>query len=511
MLAKNPDERPPSAAALRKQLEQVSEEIAGTNLSTAVAQPAGKDAHGEKYSTAYRTGVILQGRYRIAGELGEEKLGRAFQVDDAELLRAARLIILHRYLVEDTALHAELQEEVTQAVPLEHPNLLRVYGLEQTAQSHLLLVEWTNGFSLLNLMRNRRKLEACEALPLIKHVAIGLDYALRTGLKLVSLSLADTSIHFADTENVPSETMLLQRPVSEWPSFHVRLHPLAGVRAAMPGETWGGNRTIVVGMHSKQSSDGGDLHDRYIRELSTLTYELLGGTGSLGEHHGPLAAITEEGNEALRRGLSSPRSFPTARSFVDALVHCESTNVVRPAGTAGEDVRFQCDNCRQWMVINADARGAELECPTCGKVLTVPQAVRTTHAPREPRLKPKILIVEDNELSRDMLSRRLQRRQYEVVLAIDGVEGLQMALLEQPDLILMDMNLPLISGWQVTRQLKSMPEMRDLPIIALTAYATLDDEDKAREAGCDDFESKPLELPRLLQKIEAQLQKAPRT
>ena len=121
-----------------------------------------------------------------------------------------------------------------------------------------------------------------------------------------------------------------------------------------------------------------------------------------------------------------------------------------------------------------------------------------------------ILIVEDNELSRDMLSRRLQRRQYEVVLAIDGVEGLQMAQLEHPDLILMDMNLPLISGWQVTRQLKSMPEMRDLPIIALTAYATLDDEDKAREAGCDDFEPKPLELPRLLQKMEAQLQKAPR-
>ena len=510
ILSKNPDERPPSAAALRKLLEQVSEEIAGTNLASAVAQPAGKDVRGEKYSTAYRTGVILQGRYRIAGELGEEKLGRAFQVDDAELLRAARLIILHRYLVEDTALHAQLQEEVTQAVPLEHPNLLRVYGLEQTAQAHLLLVEWTNGFSLLDLLRNRRKLDACEALPLIKHVAIGLDYALRTELKLVSLSLGETFIHFADTENVPSETMLLQRPVSEWPSFHVRLHPLAGVRDAMPGETWGGNRTVVAGMHAAQPGRGGDLHDRYIRELSALTYDLLGGTGSFGERHGPLAAISEEGNEVLRRALANPRSFTTARSFFDALVRYEGTNVVRPAGTAGEDVRFQCGNCGQWIVIDAEARGVELECPTCGKMLTVPRATPANRAPREPRLKPKILIVEDNELSRDMLSRRLQRRQYEVVLAIDGVEGLQMAQLEHPDLVLMDMNLPLISGWQVTRQLKSMPGMRHLPIIALTAYATLDDEDKAREAGCDDFEPKPLELPRLLQKIEAQLQKASR-
>lgn len=511
MLSKNPDDRPPSAAALRKLLEQVSGEIAGTSQATAVAPPIGEEARGEKYSTAYRTGVILQGRYRIAGEFGEEKLGRAFQVDDAELLRAARLIILHRYLVEDTALHAQLQEEVAQALQLEHPNLLRVYGLEQTAQAHLLLVEWTNGFSLLDLLRNRRKLDACEALPLIKHVAIGLDYALRTGLKLVSLSLAETFIHFTDTESVPSETMLLQRPVAEWPSFHVRLHPLAGVRDAMPGETWGGNRTVVAGMLTVSPAATGDLHNRYIRELSALIYELLGGTGSFGERHGPLAAISEESNEVLRRGLANPGSFTTARSLFDALERYEGTRKARPHGTGGEDVRFQCGNCGQWIVIDAEARGADLECPTCSKVLTVPLATRATRTRKEPRLKPKILIVEDNELSRDMLSRRLQRRQYEVVLAIDGVEGLQMAQLENPDLILMDMNLPLISGWQVTRQLKSMPEMRDLPIIALTAYASLDDEDKAREAGCDDFEPKPLELPRLLQKMEAQLQKMPRT
>jgi CheY-like chemotaxis protein/predicted RNA-binding Zn-ribbon protein involved in translation (DUF1610 family) len=213
----------------------------------------------------------------------------------------------------------------------------------------------------------------------------------------------------------------------------------------------------------------------------------------------------------LRRALVSPESFTTARSFFDALQRSEGGREILPQGTAGADVRFQCGNCGQWMVIDAQARGADLECPTCGKILTVPLVTQAAPARKAPRLRPKILIVEDNELSRDMLSRRLQRRQFEVVLAIDGVEGLQMAQLERPDLILMDMNLPLISGWQVTRQLKSMPEMRELPIIALTAYATLDDEDKAREAGCDDFEPKPLELPRLLQKIEAQLQKARRS
>jgi CheY-like chemotaxis protein len=367
-------------------------------------------------------------------------------------------------------------------------------------------VEWTNGFSLLDLLRNRRKLDACEALPLIKHVAIGLDYALRTGLQLVSLSLGETLVHFPDTESVPSETMLLQRPVAEWPSFHVRLQPLAGIRGAMPDETWGGDRTVVGGVLSAPPA-ADDLHDRYLRDLSALTYELLGGTGSFGDRHGPLAAISEEGNAILRRGLVSPEAFTTARSFFDALQQSEGGREILPQGAAGEDIRFQCGNCGQWLVIDAGARGADLECPTCGKLLTVPGATPAAPARKEPRLKPKILIVEDNELSRDMLSRRLQRRQFEVVLAIDGVEGLQMAQLERPDLILMDMNLPLISGWQVTRQLKSMPEMRDLPIIALTAYAMLDDEAKAREAGCDDFEPKPLELSRLLQKIDVQLQK----
>jgi CheY-like chemotaxis protein len=152
-----------------------------------------------------------------------------------------------------------------------------------------------------------------------------------------------------------------------------------------------------------------------------------------------------------------------------------------------------------------EARGADVQCPTCSKILTVEPPKPVSADTRSGRQKPKILLVEDNELSRDMLSRRLERRQYDVVLAIDGVEGLQMAQLEKPDLILMDMNLPLISGWQVTRQLKSMPETKRLPIIALTAYATAGDEEQARAAGCDDFEAKPLDLQRLLQKMKMQL------
>ena len=115
----------------------------------------------------------------------------------------------------------------------------------------------------------------------------------------------------------------------------------------------------------------------------------------------------------------------------------------------------------------------------------------------------KILLVEDNEMNRDMLSRRLARRGYEVLVAVDGGQGIELAQQEGPDLILMDMSLPGIDGWEATRRLKDAPETKSIPIIALTAHAMAGDRDKALEAGCDDYDTKPIELPRLLGKIEA--------
>lgn len=117
----------------------------------------------------------------------------------------------------------------------------------------------------------------------------------------------------------------------------------------------------------------------------------------------------------------------------------------------------------------------------------------------------KLLLVEDNEMNRDMLSRRLERKGYTVVMAVDGQEGVAKALSETPDLILMDMSLPVIDGWEATRQIKAIPALRRIPIIALTAHAMASDEQKARNAGCDDFDTKPIELARLLGKIETQL------
>ena len=117
----------------------------------------------------------------------------------------------------------------------------------------------------------------------------------------------------------------------------------------------------------------------------------------------------------------------------------------------------------------------------------------------------KILLVEDNDMNRDMLSRRLVRNGYEVSLAIDGQQGVDMALSERPDLILMDMSLPVIDGWEATRQIKANDTTRRIPVIALTAHAMAGDREKAIEVGCDDYDTKPVEIARLLGKIAALL------
>ena len=143
--------------------------------------------------------------------------------------------------------------------------------------------------------------------------------------------------------------------------------------------------------------------------------------------------------------------------------------------------------------------------PSCG----VEKGPRESDASEKPAPVAKILLVEDNEMNRDMLSRRLQRKGYEVVMAEDGAQGVALARKETPDVILLDMSLPVIDGWEAARQLKSEAATRGIPIIALTAHAMSGDREKALDAGCNDYDTKPVELPRLLGKIEALLESKP--
>ena len=122
---------------------------------------------------------------------------------------------------------------------------------------------------------------------------------------------------------------------------------------------------------------------------------------------------------------------------------------------------------------------------------------------------PKILLVEDNEMNLDMLSRRLERRGYQIVVAMDGAKGVDLAKSENPDLILMDMSLPVMDGWEATRRIKADSAVQHIPIIALTAHAIAGDREKALAAGCNEYESKPVKFPRLLAKIQEFLGEAP--
>jgi two-component system, cell cycle response regulator DivK len=115
----------------------------------------------------------------------------------------------------------------------------------------------------------------------------------------------------------------------------------------------------------------------------------------------------------------------------------------------------------------------------------------------------KILLVEDNEMNRDMLARRLTKKGYEVIIAVNGAEGVELAQSQAPDLILMDMSLPVMDGWEATRQLKTSADTQTIPVIALTAHVMAEDRQKALDAGCDDYDTKPIEIARLLEKIQA--------
>jgi two-component system, cell cycle response regulator DivK len=146
--------------------------------------------------------------------------------------------------------------------------------------------------------------------------------------------------------------------------------------------------------------------------------------------------------------------------------------------------------------------------PLCsGLVRDVSKPHPMEEVQREPDM-PKVLLVEDNEMNMEMLSRRLVRKGYEVIPATDGEQGIAIAQTQKPDLILMDMSLPVISGWDATRSLKASPTTQSIPVIALTAHAQSRDREQALQAGCDDFETKPIELLRLLQKMESLLGKA---
>ncbi len=333
MLEKDAAQRQQTPQELRRAIEECIEQLDGD--ATHVADEEGiatllEDAQERPGDTQFEPRAVIAGRYRIVEALGEGNSGRVFRCHDRERQRDVRMLVLNPDLIADTAAAAQLEREVEKIAPVHHENLLQILGIESIEGATFLTMEWTEGFSALELLRARRELEATETLLLLKHAAAGADAALAAGLKRVDFALHQVLIHFAQPID---KEKLLRAPLVTWPPFTAKLNPLGITRELSASETWAGAQTMVQGV---AAGEGTDARERYVHALGAIAYELLGGTlnplvaQSGAGHYTPLATLSEEGNEVLKRALDPAHSFASAGEFYDALKNIEVLEIKRP-------------------------------------------------------------------------------------------------------------------------------------------------------------------------------------
>jgi serine/threonine protein kinase/TPR repeat protein len=352
MLEKKPEDRFQTPAALRKTIEEIlsempdapaeeapapaQEEVFDTVLESA-AQRAGE--------TRFEVGVTIAGRYRITEALGETTAFRVFRAEDDAHQRDVRILVFHKDILSDTAACATLQREVERLKQAPHPNLLGLFDFETIENASFIAMEWTEGFSLRDLLRARRELRAEEAILLLKQAAVGVDHALEQGLTGLEFRMHRMMLHFE--EPVEKET-LLRQPLARWPAFTLKLDPLGATHDLASSQTWAGGQTMIGGA-SLSALDGANSKGRYIRSLATVIYEVLGGTVSPGMQEGaglatsrytPLATLSEDGNQVLKRALDPTSSFTGAQDFCDALAQFDGLQATRrdPFPTAGKRI-----------------------------------------------------------------------------------------------------------------------------------------------------------------------------
>jgi serine/threonine protein kinase/TPR repeat protein len=340
MLAKDPAERHQTPAELRQEIDDCLGSISGTGSAAAAAA-----MQEEQFATildnsqlradtvVFEVGALVAGRYEITESLGESNTGRMFLARDREANGASvRLHLLRHDLTEDRALYTQLEREVEKLSPVEHPNLLRVYGMETVDTGTFLVLEAPNGFSLIELLRARRELPTPEVLPLLDQIGAGVDFAASSGLKRLDLALHQIYVHFPGVESPRS---LLKEELTKWPPFEVRVSSLGITRDLAASETWAGGETLVGGLPSAAKS-GGDAHVGYLKSLATLAYELLGGAllplgagATTTSRYSPLANLSERGNELVRQTLHGGSKLSGATEFARALRNSEASEVRR--------------------------------------------------------------------------------------------------------------------------------------------------------------------------------------
>ncbi len=327
MLAKDRADRPQTPLELRRELEECINVTTGEGETAAAAPVLVSDAGQTKYPTQFRTRAVVADRYELLDDLGEGQAGKIFRARRKDDRLEVRLIILNPELLSAPDAFTQLERELEKVIAIEHGNLLRVYSFERVEESSFLIVEATRGFSLMEVLRSRRELEAEEALLLLKQAAVGVDHAVQAGLKRVDLALHQMVLHF---ETAEPQRSLLTSLLTVWPGFVLKLNPLAITRELSMSETWAGEQTIVGDLPaSSRDVTPMNLAVRYVQALAAVTYELLGGTvspvllggaaGQTAPRYVPLARLSEAGNEVLKRALDPKRSFASAQEFFHAL------------------------------------------------------------------------------------------------------------------------------------------------------------------------------------------------
>jgi serine/threonine protein kinase len=346
MLEKDPAKRHQTPQELRRAIEECIEQLSGLSAAQVIDDDENfatilDDAQQRPGETQFEPRAVIAGRYRIAEALGETNSGRVFRCYDRERQRDVRMLVLNPELVSDRSAYTQIQREVEKIEPVHHENLLEILDFEATDGASFLILEWTDGFSLLELLRARRELEADEALALLKQAAAGADFALKAGLKRLDFALHLIVIHFA--QSIDKEK-LMREPLAKWPPFTLKLNPLGITRELSASETWAGAQTMVHGVGSQPES--GDITARYVQALGAVVYEVLGGTlspllltgsvmGLSSARYTPLSTLSEKGNEVLKRALDTGASFPSAEEFFTALKSIEVLEVKRPETKAG--------------------------------------------------------------------------------------------------------------------------------------------------------------------------------
>lgn len=336
-LEKDAAQRHQTPQELRRAIEECIGQISGASAQAADDEDLTNlldEAQRRPGETQFEPHAVIAGRYKIVESTGETNTGRTFRCYDRERQRDVRMLVLHTEL--EGSAYTQIEREVERIAPVHHENLLEFYDFETIDGASFLVMEWTQGFSLLELLRARRELEASETLALLEQAARGADHAIGAGLKCLDFALHAIAIHFAPSVD---EEKLLRTPLLAWPPFTVKLNPLGVTHEITASETWAGGQTMV------QSAPGSgaamDARARYVQALGAVAYELLGGSisplqvsgvgfESMAAHYTPLSTLTEEGNEVLKRALNPAESFATAQSFYSALRNLEVLGI-RPA------------------------------------------------------------------------------------------------------------------------------------------------------------------------------------